>query len=121
MFTLHRPPFKPHEVYSDSLKPLGPGWHAIWYPEPHASGEPQIGDVGFMRDGAFIRLFNIQPNRPHEQIATYWDPPFAVTEELQVLPANAFKTDSRREPLKAPGRYASDGVQQKSGHMSVNM
>lgn len=31
----------------------------MWYPEGSKTGEPQIGDVGYILDGAFFRLLNV--------------------------------------------------------------
>lgn len=30
----------------------------LWHPEPNRYGEVEIGDVGFVSEGQFIRLFN---------------------------------------------------------------
>lgn len=47
------------EVYRNELRNL-PYGDALWYPEPKpGSGVVQVGDVGYISHGAFIRLFNI--------------------------------------------------------------
>ena len=46
------------EIYASELVRLRYG-HPLWRPEPSADcGEVKIGDVGYIRDGAFHRLFN---------------------------------------------------------------
>ena len=69
--SLRNPHPPPSDVYAASLLPVGEGY-ALWYPEPHDStGEPQIGDVGYVRQGAFIRLFNINTSRS-EHALDFW-------------------------------------------------
>jgi hypothetical protein len=46
------------QVYADQLLHCGHGT-ALWEPEPSHLGEVQIGDVGFIQEGTFYRLFNI--------------------------------------------------------------
>ena len=45
-------------VYADKLYGSGRGI-PLWYPEQSATGEVQIGDVGFLYNGGFHRLFNV--------------------------------------------------------------
>lgn len=45
-------------IYADQLYGHGYG-HPLWHPEPNSTGEVQIGDVGYIFEGAFVRLFNI--------------------------------------------------------------
>ena len=45
-------------VYAEQLYKSGRGI-PLWYPEPSATGEVQIGDVGFLYNGGFHRLFNV--------------------------------------------------------------
>lgn len=47
----------PYEVYASQLIHLGYG-HPLWDPEPPKSGPVEIGDVGFVSEGRFHRLFN---------------------------------------------------------------
>lgn len=51
-------------VYASELAPRGRGT-PLWYPEPSESGEVEIGDVGFLQDGGFHRLFNITVDETH--------------------------------------------------------
>ena len=45
------------EVYTKLLFQRGHG-NPLWEPEPTASGEVLTGDVGYILDGGFYRLFN---------------------------------------------------------------
>lgn len=44
-------------VYAEQLRSLRCG-EPLWQPEPPDDGEVAIGDVGFIDDGRFARLFN---------------------------------------------------------------
>ena len=49
------------DIYAQELFPLGFG-HPLWYPQPSGLTGNQtidIGDVGYIEDGAFVRLFNV--------------------------------------------------------------
>ena len=116
MFGRQRPSSAPDQIYASSLSTLYQGY-ALWYPEPHVTGELHIGDVGYIRDGAFIRLLNIDPAAPKQKNVTSWDPPFEIGDSL---PPNAFKLDSRREPLE-PDHYRSHGVERVSLHGSLDV
>ncbi|EKM58878.1 uncharacterized protein PHACADRAFT_248980 [Phanerochaete carnosa HHB-10118-sp] len=115
MFRLFRRPPAPDDIYSSSLQTLCLG-HALWYPEPHKSGEPQIGDVGFIREGAFIRLFNLDTSAPEKKV-TFWPTPF---EDIEPLPENVLQVDPRSCPL-APDRYCSHGVESSGMRASANV
>ena len=103
-FRRSRPPSAPHEISASSLQTLSMG-HALWFPEPHESGEPEVGDVGFMKGGAFIRLFNLDTAADNKKV-TFWDPPFEISDPP---PPGCFKIDHR--PPLAPAHYRSSGVQ----------
>ncbi|GBE78897.1 predicted protein [Sparassis crispa] len=45
------------DVYATQLFRCGHGY-PLWEPEPTKHGEVRVGDVGYMREGAFYRLFN---------------------------------------------------------------
>ncbi|TFK81792.1 hypothetical protein K466DRAFT_604210 [Polyporus arcularius HHB13444] len=54
--------FPAHETYAKNLWPLGHG-HALWCPEPSLLfGEVRLGDVGYLRDGHFLFIFNAMRN-----------------------------------------------------------
>lgn len=44
-------------VYAEQLRSHGHG-EPLWQPEPTQYGEVLIGDIGFIEDGCFYRLFN---------------------------------------------------------------
>ncbi|EKM58777.1 uncharacterized protein PHACADRAFT_248867 [Phanerochaete carnosa HHB-10118-sp] len=115
MLSWFRPPSAPDEIYASSLQTLHLG-HALWYPEPHGTGELQIGDVGFVDEGAFIRLFNLDTSVPEKKV-TFWDPPFEITEPV---PPRVFRVDSRPNPL-VPKDYPSHGVESKHMDVSADM
>ncbi|EKM58886.1 uncharacterized protein PHACADRAFT_248998 [Phanerochaete carnosa HHB-10118-sp] len=114
-FQWFRPPSAPDEIYSSSLETLHLG-RALWYPEPHATGEPQIGDVGYIREGAFIRLFNVDTSAPEKKV-TFWPISF---EDIEPLPPHVLQIDPRRRPL-APDHYCSHGVEATRVHASVDL
>ncbi|EKM58833.1 uncharacterized protein PHACADRAFT_248928 [Phanerochaete carnosa HHB-10118-sp] len=115
MFRWFRAPSAPDEIYSSSLKNLHLG-HALWYPEPHESGEPQIGDVGFIHEGAFIRLFSLDTSALEKKVK-FWPKLFEVTEPL---PPDVLQLDRRRSPL-VPGHYCSHGVESKEMYPSLDV
>lgn len=114
MFRPRRPSSAPDDIYSSSLETLHLG-RALWYPEPHVTGEPQIGDVGYIREGAFVRLFNLDTSVPEKKV-TFWPTPF---ESIEPLPVHVFQIDSRRRPL-APDHYCSHGVETKGLYASAD-
>lgn len=52
-------------VYAEQLLSRAHGW-PLWEPEPTKEGEVLIGDVGYIYDGAFYRLFNVTFSEDHE-------------------------------------------------------
>ena len=120
MFEIYRStsatdPSAPYVVYPSSLFCLSLGY-ALWFPEPHQTvGEPQIGDVGYVSEGAFIRMFNINVSKPEYQIS-HWGVPFETTE----APAeNLFRPDKRLRPIK-DDHYVSRGVRKKEIQGSIS-
>lgn len=54
---------RPSEVYSQQLLKLFLGY-PLWEPEPKpGQGEVEIGDVGYLLEGGFYRLFNAMRDR----------------------------------------------------------
>ncbi|KIP08102.1 hypothetical protein PHLGIDRAFT_127238 [Phlebiopsis gigantea 11061_1 CR5-6] len=47
----------PHALYARQLAKLGYGL-PLWHPEPSATGDVEIGDVGYVDNGRFVRMFN---------------------------------------------------------------
>ena len=105
-FKRPHPSSAPYAVYSSGLADLHEG-HALWRPEPHAgTGKPQIGDVGYMSEGAFIRLFSLNPSLKPEQQVTFWPKPF---KPATLLDPEVFDQLNKREALRT-GHYPSHGV-----------
>ncbi|KAI0343808.1 hypothetical protein BDW22DRAFT_1304140, partial [Trametopsis cervina] len=53
------------QVYAEQLLPKGHGF-PLWIPEPSSQfGEILLGDVGYIWDGSFFRLFNVTLPRGH--------------------------------------------------------
>ncbi|KAG6906140.1 hypothetical protein DXG01_015704 [Tephrocybe rancida] len=52
-----------HDIYAEQLSELRRGY-PLYYPEPPDDRPMQIGDVGFLRQGAFYCLFNV--SRAHD-------------------------------------------------------
>ena len=106
LFSRPRPSDAPDVVYPSCLSTLYQG-HALWYPEPHVTGEAQIGDVGYISEGAFIRLFNLNSARPEHQVA-FWDT--TKFEPIAPFPLGAFDRLDSRNALP-PNHYCSSGVE----------
>jgi hypothetical protein len=50
----------PHDVFREQLSSLFYG-HALWVPDPAPLYQQvSIGDVGYVRDGYFVRMFNVR-------------------------------------------------------------
>lgn len=95
----------PSSVYAGKLSCLCLGY-PLWYPEPDDKiGEVQIGDVGYVSDGAFTRLFNVRADVPP---VTFWPKPFDNPEPL----AKEFLMIDPRPKLLVPGCYRSHGVEE---------
>ena len=121
MFEIYRlpsapDPSSPYFVYPTSLFSLDLGY-ALWFPEPHESGQPQIGDVGYIREGGFIRLFNINDATPDSHKVTYWGSHFEISPPV---PPDVFRIDRRHNALR-PGVFVSHGVQERETGGSISV
>lgn len=84
------------EIYANKLTAIGNGY-ALYDPSPADHDGVEVGDVGYLHEGAFIRLFNI------------FDSHYGgVTLSSEGL--DRAGTLWRRTPL-APGLYCSDSCQ----------
>jgi hypothetical protein len=56
-----------HDTYRDQLGKAYPGFgHALWGPGPGCARPPvEVGDVGYIHTGGFIRLFNALLPKDH--------------------------------------------------------
>ena len=64
------PPQAHYNVYREQLTSLYHG-HALWDPDPANLYEKvSVGDVGYVRDGCFVRMFNVllQSDDPSNRI-----------------------------------------------------
>lgn len=54
-----------HETYTKALLKKFHG-HALWEPDPGTDAPVELADVGYVQNGAFIKLFNASkgPNHP---------------------------------------------------------
>ena len=73
-----------YDIFRDELANGCPAYgHALWEPDPGQYGAVQVGDVGFIRTGHFIRLFNIL--YPKDQ-PTHGNPKFVPEDHEQLIP-----------------------------------
>ena len=99
-----QPPSSLSDVYATCLSSYALGY-PLWFPEPHSdTGTPQIRDVGYVDEGAFRRIFNINTAEDAHKV-DFWMPPFVVSESLG---RGVFRTEKRK--LMFPGPYPSHGV-----------
>lgn len=91
------------EIYLTQLRTLGEG-DALWFPEPHTTGEVQIGDVGYVHQGAFIRLFNAINPEEHAP------PDSGLPENFTPLDAPRVRYQDVRKRALAPGHHSSKTV-----------
>jgi hypothetical protein len=79
-------PLPPYAIYNQQLSSLCLGY-ALWEPDPgKLYDQVSVGDVGYIRDGYFIRMFNVLPPRddhsntrvgelePHDRMEVHDDP-----------------------------------------------
>ena len=66
------------QIYADELMSHHYGM-PMWSPEPPDGGEVRVGDVGFLQDGAFCRLFNATPRDEGD------DSPFDLPENFESI------------------------------------
>lgn len=54
----------PWDTYARELEHFRRGY-PLWNPEPDSAGEVHIGDVGYIEEGKFHRLFNVVFDEKH--------------------------------------------------------
>ena len=100
------PGLSPSEIFARKLSSIQHGL-PLWYPEPHGSGEVHIGDVGYINDGAFIRVLNVKGNPSDtDKIHVFWK---RESPSLETLHDTSLRLDSRDAAI-APGHLTSRGV-----------
>jgi hypothetical protein len=101
-------PFPHHYLYREQLTSLYHG-HALWEPDPqNLYQQVSIGDVGYMQEGSFRRMFNV---------LLEWDDPLNRTtvkpEPYPRLDVGPFP-NIRRSPFSKgdyhPGHVTSHGM-----------
>jgi hypothetical protein len=99
-----------HTTYANALLSKGHG-HALWEPDPGEYAPVELGDVGYLYKGAFIKLFNASKDRddwsnrlglPTEHV------PLRIGEILRKMPL-----------AKAPECISSEGVSNLGMDLSV--
>jgi hypothetical protein len=65
------------KVYQDQMTTLSHGL-ALWNPSPPKEiyDKVTIGDVGYLHEGSFIRMFNVMLQWSHESNRTLGEPEF---------------------------------------------
>lgn len=93
------------DIYVHQLVPLGYGY-ALFEPNPNGSYDKvRVGDVGYVMDGKFMRLFNTFHHHDH---AVNMLPGTLIPAEFQPID-EAFRLTDRREEL-SPGCRSSTSV-----------
>ena len=98
------------QTYANSLVSQGHG-HPLWEPDPGEYPPVKLGDVGYISDGGFIKLFNAS--------AGVDDPSntLGLPQSHISLPIGPIQ---RRAPLpKAPEYVSSEGVSEKGLDLSL--
>jgi len=81
-----------YDIYVNQLRVLGKGL-PLYHPEPHEEGPIEIGDVGYVKEGSFYRLFNV--SRSGNDPAQSW----GVPEGFEPLHIGRIRTfDAELEP-----------------------
>ncbi|KAJ3554389.1 hypothetical protein NM688_g3138 [Phlebia brevispora] len=94
---------QPAEIYAKQLSSYSYGY-PLWFPDAiSTAGEPQLGDVGYINNGRFLRLFNITVGPGHPWNRRYGVPhnftPLCLPEEYTLdepryLTPNLFQSRS---------------------------
>jgi hypothetical protein len=102
------------DTYRQELGKAYPGFgYALWEPSPGEQNRPvEVGDVGFIREGQFHRLFNALLPADHESHQR-----FGVPENYEPLcPA---VTDHINRRILTPNTFHTRGVTVISGGLEV--
>ena len=102
-----------HDTFRDQLAIAHPAFgYALWEPDPGESPPVEVGDVGFIRDGKFHRIFNVllPANHPsHERLG--------VPEDHEQLRPRML--DHINRGTLSPNTFYSYGVTVVSGGLEV--
>jgi hypothetical protein len=99
-----------YETYANALITKGHG-HPLWEPDPGDDPDVELGDVGYIHDGRFIRLFNASAGSDDPR--NY----LGLPQGHSPLPVGR---TTRRTPLpKEPHYIASEGIQSTGADLSI--
>ncbi|KAJ7183263.1 hypothetical protein C8R46DRAFT_512010, partial [Mycena filopes] len=101
-----------HQIYSSQLSEFRHGY-ALWCPEPCLYTEVKVGDIGYLRDGAFHRLFNATLPAEHPD-QTLGVP--ALFQPLILPTGSSFKLDKFLDP----GNIRSSSVSEYRYGVDIN-
>ncbi|KAI9432518.1 hypothetical protein H4582DRAFT_1994165 [Lactarius indigo] len=101
-----------YDLFRDELVRAYPTFgHALWDPDPGEYPPVEIGDVGFIRQGKFHRLFNALYSEDHPSNQRFGVPEYH--EIFQPVPNHI-----DRGPLK-PNTFYSYGISVAAGGMEA--
>lgn len=103
-----------YDIYREELAKAYPGFgFALWEPGPgEQNPHVEVGDVGFVREGQFNRLFNVLLPGEHESHER-----FGVPEGHE--PLRLTVTDHINRRVFTPNTFHSHGVTVLSGGLEV--
>jgi hypothetical protein len=99
-----------YETYANALITKGYG-HPLWEPDPGEFAPVDIGDVGYLEKGTFIKLFNASKDEGN------WSNRLGLPRGHSPLPVGDI---IRKTPLpKAPEYISSEGVRKQGAALNV--
>ena len=101
----------PWDTYARELEHFRHGY-PLWDPEPSFAGEVHIGDVGYIEEGQFHRLFNVAFGKEHPYNAG------GVPEHFQPMdiPEGLFRHGGLTDAI-----IASQGVEKSDIEAAISM
>ena len=101
-----------HITYANALFSKGHGY-PLWEPNPGEYAPVELADIGYLRDGGFVKLFNA--SRPRDD----WSNRLGLPDGHNPLQVGDIH---RKEPLpKRPEHISSEGVSGIGGDFSVTV
>ena len=104
-----------YDIFRDELALKYPAYgHALWAPSPGGLYlSVQVGDVGFIREGKFIRLFNVLLPQDHPSHENFGVPEYHKPLQLKI--------SKHIFPSKlSPNNFRSKGVTLLSDQDGIN-
>jgi hypothetical protein len=104
-----------YDIFRDELALKYPAYgHALWVPSPGGLYlSVQVGDVGFIREGKFIRLFNVLLPRDHPSHENFGVPEYHDPLQLKIT-KHIFPIELN------PNNFCSRGVTLLSDQDGIN-